>query len=103
LGSAETARYDTLRSEPEVARGYVDLLLLHKPPIDTPHQFVFELKYLKQKDAHLLEQAVAEGHSQLRRYFDAPEMQREPNLKAWLAVWVETELTVLEEVSRVGG
>ena len=88
-----------LRSEHEAERGYVDLLLLRKPPIETPYQFVFELKHLKQKDAHLLEAALTEGRAQLQRYQQAEELQAQPNLRTWLAVFVGTELRVVEEVS----
>ena len=89
-----------LRSEHEESQNYVDLLLLHKPPIVTPYQFVFELKYLKKKDATRLETAVEEGRTQLRRYFSLPELQSQPNLRAWLFVFVGTELRVSEEVMK---
>ncbi|MDX2283066.1 MAG: AAA family ATPase [Bacteroidia bacterium] len=87
-----------LRSEREAVQGYVDLLLLRRPPVETPCQFVFELKYLKRKDAGQLEQALETGRAQLRRYFRDPELQAEPNLRAWLAVFVGTELKAAEEV-----
>ncbi|MEM6262395.1 MAG: AAA family ATPase [Bacteroidota bacterium] len=88
----------TLQSEYEANRGYVDLLLLHRPPINTPYQFAFELKYLKQKESAQLETALEEGRAQLRRYLTSEALQTQPDLRAWLVVFVGTEMKVVEEV-----
>ena len=88
-----------LRSEHEVGQGYVDLLLLRRQPYPAPHQFVFELKYLKKKDADKLEAALAAGRDQLRRYMQREELRHETSLRAWLAVYVGAELAQVEEVS----
>jgi hypothetical protein len=45
-----------------------------------------------------LEQALETGRAQLRRYFRDPELQAEPNLRAWLAVFAGTRLEAAEEV-----
>ncbi|MEM6261230.1 MAG: AAA family ATPase [Bacteroidota bacterium] len=98
LSYLHMAQIYTLRSEHEADRGYVDLLLLHRPPIDTPYQFTFELKYLNQKNAAQLEKATEEGRAQLQRYLNAEDLQTQPNLRAWLFVFVGTEMKVIEEV-----
>ncbi|MEM6264027.1 MAG: AAA family ATPase [Bacteroidota bacterium] len=98
LSYLHMAQLYTLRSEHEAERGYVDLLLLRQPAIETPYQFAFELKYLKQKDASKLAKVTEEGRIQLRRYLSAPELQSQPNLRAWLVICIGTEIKVIEEV-----
>ena len=41
---------------------------------------------------------LTEGRAQLRRYHQAEELQAQPNLRLWLAVFVGTELKAVEEV-----
>ncbi|MEM6262802.1 MAG: AAA family ATPase [Bacteroidota bacterium] len=98
LCNLHTAQIYTLKSEYESGRGYLDLLLLRQPPIDTPYQFAFELKHLKQNQSAQLKTVAAEGRAQLRRYLKAKGLQAQPNLRAWLVVFVGTEMKLLEEV-----
>jgi hypothetical protein len=88
-----------LRSEPEAEQGYIDLWLMRKPPIETPYQFIFELKFLKKQAASRLAASAEAGRAQLRRYLSDPAMQSEPNLRGWLVVFVGTELQLMEEVT----
>ncbi len=52
-----------IQSEPEFEQKYVDLLLQRREPFPAPHQFVFELKYLKKKDAQHLDEVVGEAQT----------------------------------------
>lgn len=88
-----------IKSEYEAGQKYVDLLLLRRPPFPVPHQFAFELKFLQQKKAAELPAAIEEGRAQLRRYLEREDLQQLEGLKAWLAVFVGTELKHLEEVA----
>lgn len=77
----------------------MDLLLLRRPPFSAPHQFAFELKFLHQKKAAELPATIDEDRAQLRRYLNREDLRRLQGLKAWLLVFVGTELRHLEEVS----
>ncbi len=87
-----------IKSEPEFEQQYVDLLLLRRPPFPAPHQFAFELKYLKKKDAHKLSEVIAAGRQQLQGYLNSEELKTLDHLKSWLAVFVGAELKYLGEV-----
>ncbi|MDX2245280.1 MAG: AAA family ATPase [Bacteroidia bacterium] len=88
-----------LRSEHESGRGYVDLILLRRPPLPVPHQFAFELKYLKKKDARQLPEIIEAGRKQLRQYLQNPELRDETDLHPWLVIFAGTKLVHLEELN----
>ena len=74
------------------SKGYVDILLLQRPPFQTTYQFIFELKYVKKQDADkaaAIQQAAVE---QLQDYlqYDA-YLQGLENLKAYVVVFVGNE------------
>ncbi len=87
-----------IHSEPEYDQKYVDLLLLRRQPFPAPYQFAFELKYLKQKDAHRLDAVIAEATAQLRGYLQSETLGKLPDLRAWLLVFVGTEVGFAGEV-----
>lgn len=89
-----------IKSEYEAGQKYVDLLLLRRPPFPAPHQFAFELKFLHQKKASELPAAIDEGRAQLRRYLGLEDLRQLDGLKAWLIVFVGTQLKHLEEVGK---
>lgn len=91
-----------VKSEYEAGQKYVDLLLLRRPPFHPPYQFAFELKFLHQKKASELQSAIDEGRAQLHRYLSREDLRRLENIKAWLIVFVGTQLKHLEEVDGAG-
>jgi hypothetical protein len=89
----------TIHSEYETDRRYVDLLLTRRPPIDPNYQFAFELKYLKQADAHRLEAVKAEGLAQMQAYLQHEKLRTLADLRAWLIVFVGPKAEVVLEVT----
>ncbi len=87
-----------IQSEPENRSGYADLLLLRREPFPAPYQFVFELKYLKKKNASQLKAKVEEGRMQLQGYLREEPLRSLPDLKAWLVVFAGNGLAHVEEV-----
>lgn len=89
----------TIHSEYETDCSYVDLLLTRRPPIDPNYQFAFELKYLKQQDAHQLEKVKSEGLAQLQNYLRHEKLQALPDLRAWLVIFVGAKAQVVLSVT----
>ncbi len=89
----------TIQSEYETDRRYIDLLLTRRPPIDPNYQFAFELKYLKQADAHRLETVKAEGLAQMQGYLEHEKIRTLTDLHAWLIVFVGPKAEVVVEVT----
>jgi hypothetical protein len=87
-----------IQSEPENRSGYADLLLLRREPFPAPYQFVFELKYLKKKNAYQLKAKVEEGRMQLQGYLREEPLRSLPDLKAWLVVFAGNGIVHVEEV-----
>ena len=87
-----------IKSEYESGQKYVDLLLLRRPSFPAPFQFAFELKFLHQKKADNLPFIINEGRGQLQRYLGRKDLSALEDLKAWLIVFVGSELKHLEEV-----
>ncbi len=89
-----TASIYTIRNEVEVKKsatekGYIDLLLVKRPPYETKFQFVFELKYLKKATAKKAEKTKQEAVSQLKKYLQNDEyLQQMKALKAYAVVFV---------------
>jgi hypothetical protein len=86
-----------IKSEPEFERGYADLLLTRRPPIEAPFQFLIELKYLKKEEADKLDDTCQDARLQIRRYLATDEIKSLDHLKAWLFVFAGTELKLAEE------
>ncbi|MCO6478368.1 MAG: AAA family ATPase [Phaeodactylibacter sp.] len=91
-----------IKSEYESGQKFVDLLLLRRPPFPTPHQFAFELKYLKKEDAPRLPDKIQEGRHQLSTYLQKGELKEKEGLKAWLIIFSGTDLAHLEEIDLSG-
>ena len=88
-----------IQSEPEFDQKYVDLLLLKREPFPAPHQFAFELKYLKKHEAQRLEAIVAEAREQLRGYLQSELLRSLSDLRAWVVVFVGAEVGYVGEVA----
>lgn len=95
-----TTQIYTIHSEYESERGYIDLLLTRRPPIEPNYQFAFELKYLKQNEATRLDEVKQAGLNQLQTYLRQEKLQSMSDLRAWLLVFVGTEAKVIEQVTR---
>lgn len=85
-----------IRSEMEVAGGFIDLLLLDKKDVSLNFQFMFEFKYLKLSDAHLRDSKMKEALDQLKRYSNDAFIQSLTHLKKFAIVFVGSECTWVE-------
>ena len=90
-----TTQIYTIHSEHETERKYVDLLLTRRPPIEPNYQFAFELKYLKQSEAHKVAEIKTAGLAQLQQYLAHADLQALTDLRAWLIIFVGTEAQVV--------
>jgi hypothetical protein len=89
------AKYYYVRSEREITNdGYIDLELLKHPDINAePHEYVLEVKYLKQADEDQLNNCIDAAKKQLLSYIDKDNfLQSLPKLKAIVIVAVKDKL-----------
>ncbi|MEM1122673.1 MAG: AAA family ATPase, partial [Bacteroidota bacterium] len=73
-------------------KGFVDILLVRRPPYDPTYQFVIELKYLKKEAAGQTEKVTTAAVQQLQQYLQHDSyMQQLTDLKAYVVVFVGNE------------
>ncbi|MBF0120204.1 MAG: AAA family ATPase [Desulfobacterales bacterium] len=87
-----------VKSEMEIDRKYPDLMLMYRPPFFPNYQFVFELKYLKLSESEKLKDVTSAAINQIEKYLKTDEIKALKNLKAYVIVFVGTEVMVLNEV-----
>ncbi len=87
-----------IKSEYEVPGGYVDLLLLNKPPVIPDYQFALELKYLKKSQAKQLATVKEKAIAQLRGYLATDEARAIRTLQGYVLVFVGQKCKVCEKV-----
>jgi hypothetical protein len=88
-----------MRSEFESERKYIDVLLLKRPPFDMPHQFAFELKYLKNDATQTdIDAKDKEAEAQINIYKASAELEALENLRSWIVVIAGTEAKVVREL-----
>ncbi|MGB0931600.1 MAG: AAA family ATPase [Chitinophagales bacterium] len=78
-------------------KGRIDLLLTSRPPFEEeiPYQFIFELKYLKKKDAGQLETTKKTAIAQLKEYLKDDKIKHLKDLKAYVIVFVANKAEVI--------
>ncbi|MGB0930176.1 MAG: AAA family ATPase [Chitinophagales bacterium] len=92
-----TARIYTIRNEVEVkksaiGKGYVDILLVERPPFPVNYQFVIELKYVKKSDADTANAVTEAAITQLKNYLQHDDyLQSIESLRAYVVVFVGNE------------
>ncbi|MEM9846476.1 MAG: AAA family ATPase [Bacteroidota bacterium] len=73
-------------------KGYLDLLLAHRPPLDLKYQIAIELKYVKKTAATAAAKLKVAAVKQLKSYLEHDEyLQSLSNLKAYAIVFVGNE------------
>ncbi len=79
-------------------KGRIDLLLMSRPPFEEeiPYQFIFELKYLKKKEAGQLETTKKAAIAQLKEYLKDDKVKYLKNLKAYVVIFVVNKAEVIE-------
>ncbi len=77
-----------VKSEYEVEKKFIDVLLLKRPPIEVAYQYAIELKYLPKKDAKKKAAVREEAIKQLNGYLATEEVQKYENLKAFILFFV---------------
>ncbi len=94
-----------VKSEPEINQTYPDVMFLWRPPYFPKYQFVFELKYLKKKEANHLGATHKKAKEQLQGYMQNKEMQDfivrseggMETVKAYTVVFVGEKAEIVEE------
>ena len=95
-------QYFNVFSELEVKKssdkkGRVDLLLTGRPPFKPKYQFVFELKYLREKQRTDLEEIKKAAIKQLRDYLKNDDtLKNLDNLKAYVIIFIVNEGIVIQ-------
>lgn len=80
-------------------KGFVDILLVRRPPYDPTYQFVIELKYLKKEAARQTEKVKAAAVQQLQQYLQNDSyLQQLTDLRAYVVIFVGNE-GVVEQVN----
>jgi hypothetical protein len=92
-----------VKSEYEVAEGYLDLALLRRNTEKGNYDALIELKYIKaadykEKGEALVEQKLKEASAQLERYGRAAEFKNRKDLKKWALVFAGTDAAAVEEI-----
>lgn len=88
-------------SEPETERKYMDVLLIENKHYVIPHNYLFKLKYIKNKNISEEELVVfrQETKEQLISYRNSPKVQNVPDLRSYILIIVDAELRILEEIA----
>jgi len=103
---ANQAGFYYVKSEPEINQKYPDVMFLWRPPFFPKYQFVFEIKYLKKSDTHLLDSKKKEAKEQLLGYLASPELKDfvvrseggMETVKAYTVVFVGEKAESVEEL-----
>jgi hypothetical protein len=78
---------------------FIGISLLKRAPFAMPHQFAFELKYLKKKTTlKEIANKEKEAEAQLKNYMETAELETLQNLRAWIVVIAGADLKVLRQV-----
>jgi hypothetical protein len=88
-----------IKSETEVNSGYADLILIRTRINPGRHDFLIELKYVKQKDLKKLQQIREEGLKQLNTYKSSLTAQEQSDIKAYLVIFYNKYEFEVSEVS----
>jgi len=78
-----------VKSEYEVADGYIDIALLPNDIVKPPYNAIIELKYLKQEGytEELLKQKINESKVQLAKYTQAEELSTLSHLLKFIVIF----------------
>ena len=98
VGFASLSKLYFIKSEPEIESKYPDIMFLHRPPFYPKYQFLFEIKYLKKAGEKALNTATHKAIAQVDEYLAFDEINSLKNLKAYVLIFVGSEIKVVKEV-----
>lgn len=92
-----------VKSEYEVEKGYIDIALLRREPIDPDYYAIFEIKYIKKSEyekygGKIIEEKRKEAIEQIKKYDTSGELANLPGLKKWVVVFAGDKCVVNVEV-----
>jgi hypothetical protein len=92
-----------VKSEYEVEKGYIDIALLRREPIDPDYYAIFEIKYIKKSEYEkygekIVEEKKNEAIDQIMCYNTSIELKNLPRLKKWVVVFAGGKCVVNVEV-----
>ncbi|MFN0201614.1 MAG: AAA family ATPase, partial [Bacteroidia bacterium] len=95
-------------SEPETRQKYMDVLLLGRRQYNIPHDFLFELKYIKKPSKKQLtelggekvwlEQIRQATINQLNTYRNTPKCQNLDRLRSYILIVVNMKIAIFEQI-----
>ncbi|MEZ4888853.1 MAG: AAA family ATPase [Chitinophagales bacterium] len=91
------SEFEVEKKNEDNEKGRVDLLLTRRQPFDkeVPHQFIFELKYLKKAGVKRLKTIKKEAASQLEEYLKDDKIKEMKDLKAYVVVFVGNKADIV--------
>jgi hypothetical protein len=98
VGFASLSKLYFIKSEPEIENKYPDILFLYRPPFFPKFQFLFELKYLSKAKEKELKTIEVKAIEQVKGYLALDEIKCLANLKAYVLIFVGSELKVVQEI-----
>jgi hypothetical protein len=99
VGFASLSKLYFIKSEPEIEKKYPDILFLYRPPFFPKYQFLFELKYINKAGTKALKTIENKAVKQVKEYLTFDEIKALKNLKAYVLIFVGSEIRVIKEVS----
>jgi hypothetical protein len=98
VGFASLSKLYFIKSEPEIERKYPDVMFLYRPPFYPKYQFLFEIKYLNKAGEKSLNTTTHKAIAQVNEYLAFDEISSLKNLKAYVLIFVGSEIKVVEEI-----
>jgi hypothetical protein len=87
-------------SEKEVEEGYIDIYLQRSPLLpDIPHEWIWEVKYLKKSDESALQSKQAEAREQLAKYRKSQLFAHRTDIRCLSLVFIGKDRFEMEEVT----
>jgi hypothetical protein len=95
-------------SEPETRQKYMDVLLIGRKQFNIPHDFLFELKYIKKPPKKVLLELGGEKAwlaqlrqdtvNQLNTYKNTPKCQNLDKLRSYILIVVNMKIAIFEQI-----
>jgi hypothetical protein len=97
VGFASLSKLYFIKSEPEIERKYPDIMFLYRPPFYPKYQFLFEIKYVNKAGEKALNTITHKAIAQVNEYLAFDEISSLNNLKAYVLIFVGSEIKVVKE------
>jgi len=98
VGFASLSKLYFIKSEPEIESKYPDIMFLYRPPFFPKYQFLFEIKYLNKAGEKAMNTTTNKAIAQVNQYLEFEEINSLKNLKAYVLIFVGSEIKIVKEI-----